>query len=187
MDAGDQIALVALIVSIASLAVAVWAIRYAKSSAKSARDSANEAARLRRIEADRRHAELAPKPIERLEACYEGTPPDLGTFTEFTVDGAGAYRIQVFAITDGTSRIQLCEPMLIHAGRSVYLQIDPSRESRGIITTRELLIKFWPPLESDDTDPWSCPCGKPTGETADAPGHWEQRVPVDYRPAFQIL
>ncbi|MEO3786962.1 hypothetical protein ABGB12_26870 [Actinocorallia sp. B10E7] len=46
--------------------------------------------------------------------------------------------------------------------------------------TQEVLFKFWPPLEADDADPWSCHCDKPTGETMDGPGHWEQRVQVEY-------
>jgi hypothetical protein len=57
--------------------------------------------------------------------------------------------------------------------------IEPWGSGREEPGTKEILFKFWPPVEGVDRgEVWSCGCGRPGGETMEGPGHWERRVKV---------
>lgn len=182
MDAGDWIALAAFV-------VAVGAGYFAAVSARAARRSADEAARLSGIEAERRHDEredrhdrLAPPHPGKVAATLEdsaiGGSPSL--FATITVPRA--YRVQA-AGWNGTSRTPISLPLLIHANQPYRFHIEHWPAGREEPQTREVWFRFWPPIEDiDDTDPWTCPCGRPARENTDKPSHWELRVRVTYDP-----
>lgn len=188
MDASDWIALSALVVAAASCAVAVWAIVYARRSAQASRDSADEARRLREIGADRRtdekeqrHEHLAPELPSELEAEFRENERLGGghgsLFGAITIPRS--YRVKAVAVM-GQSRTELGLSMVVAPGREVEFQIEPWHPDQEAARTTEILFRFWPPIEGDDVPTWGCGCGRPTGETLDGPGHWEQRVKVNY-------
>ncbi|WP_162642339.1 hypothetical protein [Streptosporangium sp. 'caverna'] len=181
MDAGDWIAVAALVVALA-------AGYFAAISARAARRSANEAARLSGIEAERRrdereerHERLAPSHpgsiVAVLEESAVGGPKNL--FGSITVPRD--YRVQAEGwVRDSYTLLSL--PLLLHANRPYRFHIEHWPPDREEPQTQEVRFHFWPPVDVDDTDPWTCSCGRPTGENADSFGHWELRVPITYEP-----
>ncbi|WP_030171231.1 hypothetical protein [Spirillospora albida] len=197
MDAGDWIALG---VGTASVMIAIVALRYSRSSAASsarsaaagqdsaqaAERSAQKAERLSDIETERRHEHLAPEHPGEIVADQERRDGHASLFGEITVKRA--YRVQAFAESGGsTSPISglptLLEPYVPHR-----FHIEHMPEGRGIPRTERVLFKFWPPVEGVDGDaPWTCPCGRPTGQDTNRDGHWEHRIPVTRADPTQNL
>lgn len=187
MEASDWIALAALVVAAAGFGVSVWAIVYARRSAQASRDSADEARRLREIEADRRadekehrHEQLAPDLPAEIEAELGGAwSAGQGTlFGSIRVDRA--YRVRAFGRA-GESLTPLSLPSVAPAGERVRFAIEAWASGRREPNIKEVVFKFWPPVDgADQTSAWNCGCGRPTGETMDGPGHWERRVRVGY-------
>lgn len=195
MGASDWIALAALVVAVAGLAVAVQAAVSSHRSAKSAERSAEEAAKSRAIDEDRRrqereqrHEDLAPdlpgninaefRPNERLGGGH-------GSLFGKIVVPRG-YRVRAVALM-GQSRSELGLGMVVVPGREVEFQIEQWHPDQEAPRTAEIVFRFWPPLEGDDVPSWECGCDRPTGETADGPGHWEHRATVTYiNPASNI-
>lgn len=203
------IAAVAAVTGIAALVVAVLSynrskdsIREAKRSADQAersadhageavveaRRSADEAKRMREVDEDRRRQERE----QRHEQLAPGLPVEINAeFRENERLGGGqgslfgavtvprGYRVKAEAVM-GRSRTELGLSMVAAPGREIEFQIEPWHPDQEAARTGEVLFRFWPPLEGDDVSTWGCGCGRPTGETLDGPGHWEQRVKVNY-------
>lgn len=180
MDTSDWIALAALVVAAAGFGVSVWAIVYA-------RRSADEARRMREIEADRRadekerrHEELAPDVPAEIEAELGGAW-QLGhgsLFGSFLV--GRPYRVRAFG-RSGESLTPLSLPSIAPGGELIRFAIEPWSPGRNRPAIQEILFKFWPPVEGVDRgEVWSCGCGRPGGDTMEGPGHWERRVKVGF-------
>jgi hypothetical protein len=91
-----------------------------------------------------------------------------------------AYRVQAVAWM-GNSSTQISLPLLLEPNRPYRFPIEPWPPERTRPKTQEVRFRFWPPVAgADDTDPWTCRCGRPTGEDPSGPGHWERRVPVTF-------
>lgn len=188
MDTSDWIALAALVVAAAGFGVSVWAIVYSRRSAAASRDSADEARRLREIEADRRadekesrHERLDPGLPSELEAEFRANEEIGGghgsLFARITVPRG--YRVKAEALM-GQSRQGIGLGLVVEANREVEFQIEPWFPNQEKPRTKETVFRFWPPLEGDNVPVWGCGCGRPTGETVDGPGHWEQRALVKF-------
>jgi hypothetical protein len=68
---------------------------------------------------------------------------------------------------------------LLKAGRPYEFEICQWQRDFDEFPIQELLLKFWPPVATDEVEYWSCPCGRPIGPTGGYPrGHWERRVKV---------
>lgn len=183
MDASDWIALGALAVALAGFGVSVWAIVYS-------RRSANEARRIREIEADRRtqekeqrHEALAPNLPGELEAQYQEGPghaPGEGVlFVRFRVPRM--YRVRAFARA-GESTEQLHLDVVAKPDRDLEVVIERWHPERTEPRTEEVLFRFWAPTSEDaHLANWHCPCDRwMTGEVTEAEGHWEYRVKVSF-------
>lgn len=82
----------------------------------------------------------------------------------------------------GDSCTVLSLPLLLRANQPYRFHIEhwpPGREEPQI---KEVRFHFWPPVDADDTPPWTCSCGRPTGDNPDNFGHWELYVPITYEP-----
>ncbi|MEU9886966.1 hypothetical protein [Sphaerisporangium sp. NPDC051011] len=153
-------------------------------SAAAATKSADEAARLTQIEAARdrvaneaSHRQLAPAHPGEIAATLEGEAHNASLFGSITL--TGTYRVQAQGVVGETRTAISGLPLLLHAHKPHRFHIEHWPKDRKRPQTTEILFRFWPPIaEIDDTDPWTCPCGRPTGETMNGPGHWEMRVPV---------
>ncbi|TYK45103.1 hypothetical protein [Actinomadura decatromicini] len=188
MDTSDLIALAALVVAAAGFGVSVWAIVYSRRSAAASRDSADEARRLREIESDRRtdekqrrHEELAPELPPEIEAVVGGAW-QLGMGALYgTIRVRRSYRVRAYGRA-GESLTPLSLPSIVPAGEPLQFVIEPwtsALRTGGEPSIKEILFKFWPPVEGvDHGEVWSCGCGRPGGETMEGPAHWERRVRV---------
>lgn len=203
MSTSDWIALTAVVVTVAGLGVAVIAAYFARVSARAgnvsaeaSRRSAEEAAAIVAIERERRseerevrHADLAPpNPGEIITELRPN--PRTGQSSLFgTITLPRGYRVRAARkyADGGSSDIGIA--MLPPPNRVVDFHIEHWPPGATDVQTQELVFKFWPPLDIDDTDTWSCPCGRPTAEAMDGPGHWEWRVGVSDpgRPGIKIL
>ncbi len=158
----------------------------AKASAEAAGRSADEAERMTRIESDRlrderdaRHEALAPVLEGKVTIDLEGANPNrLGLFGWITL--ARTYRVQAEGWTGSALTPTSGLPVLLHAHTRYKFHIEHWPNGRTKPQTQELRFRFWPPVaDLDDTDAWTCPCHRPSGETMNGPGHWEVRVPVE--------
>lgn len=166
----------------------------ARVSAEASRRSADEAAALTRIEGERRseererwHHELGPgAPSAIVAELREGTATS-SLFGSIIVPRG--YRILADAQfhSGGSTRIGVPTPLRANQPSEFQIEQWPPGATRPV--SKEIRFRFWPPLEGDGVDVWTCPCGRPTGESMDGPGHWEWQVPVvyeDYDPARSI-
>src|SRR5439155_25923889 len=95
---------------------------------------------------------------------------------------ARGYRIQAEAILDSGTSTSAGLGNVLHPNREEKFHFEQWPPGSKKAKTREIRIRFWPPLDGDGVDVWDCPCGRPTGESMDGPGHWEWRVKVEYEP-----
>lgn len=188
MEASDWIALAALVVAAAGFVVAVWAIVYSRRSSQASRDSADEARRLREIEADRRtdekerrHEEVAPDLPPEIEAELVGAhvAGHVSLFGAIRMDRA--YRVRAYGRVEA-SLVPLSLPSVLPGrGELVRFAIEHWTDGQEEPRTAEIMFKFWPPVDGVDRgEVWSCGCGRPGGETLEGPGHWERRVKVSF-------
>lgn len=182
MTRSDWIASAAAVAAFLGVAVALWALVYA-------RRSAAEARRLRELEADRReeerqrwHEELGPDLPGEIVAEFRPHPrlgAGMGSLWG-KVSFPKTYRVKAVARM-GQSRTDLSVPMLVERGQTVDFEIELWHPDQERAKTDEIVFKVWPPVrDADDTPAWSCGCGRPTGESLDGEGHWGQRVKVIY-------
>lgn len=173
-------------IAIGSAGLAGWAVLYARSSARSGKDSAasarrsaDEAARISTIETERWHDDhKPPSPGQIVAELRAGTPAD-SLWGKISVPHG--YRVNADAYYDTGGSTLLSLPLL-HPNQVYDLHIEQWPPGSTRPKVKEVRIRFWPPLDVDKIDAWTCPCGRPTGETTDGPGHWEWRVPVVYDP-----
>jgi hypothetical protein len=158
-----------------------------ESAAETGRRTADEAAALTEIERDRRQSERqerhenhAPLSPGRIIAELRDGTATASLFGSITV--TAGYRVLADAqfATGGSTRIGL--PSILHPNQPYDFQIEQWPPGSTQPVTKEIRFRFWPPIEGDGVDGWTCPCGRPTGESLDGPGHWEWRVPVVYNP-----
>lgn len=192
MDASDWIAVVAVVVAVIGLVVTVVATRIARDAKdisedakEAAEKSANEAAAMTRIEAERRAEEREawhmrfkpPQPAEFAPVLRKGEPTD-SLFGSITVEHG--YRVRAEAIRSDGSRTPLSLTVL-HPNRPTEFHIEQWPPGQTQPVTKEVRIGFWPPRAGDDLDLWACGCDRPSDESAGSPGHWEWKVPVVWR------
>jgi len=134
-----------------------------------------------------RHDELAPPVrdhvVARLKYREPGKP---SLWTTLTLGGSRAYRVEiegVFAETGGFTTLSL--PLFIEPGEhSIHLEQWASDQEKPKIG--DILMRFWAPVEGDDTDLWDCQCGRPTASApklgAKTPGHWTRKIKVEFDP-----
>lgn len=194
MDMSDLIALGAAVVAAAGLGVSVWALVYASRSAAAARDSADEAARLTRIEEERRreerqrwHHEREPDLPPEVELKYRDSPghgPGDGALWA-TVTFPGTYQVRAFAMA-GPSWTPLSLNSVTKPGQAVELMVERWPRGKETLHTEEILFRFWPPEQRGGTAAWRCDCGAPVRVSEEGEGHWERRVKVTYRHPFVL-
>lgn len=206
MTTADKIALASTIVAIIATLIAVPSVLYARVAARAATDSAltgrlsaaasqesaeasrrsaEEAAKITVIETARRaeerqrlHDDLGPKPPGEIAAeLHKGSATD-SLFGSITVPRGYRVIADALYVSGGSTRVALTS--IIHPNRREDFQIEPWPPGSKHPVTKEIKFRFWPPLEVDNLDTWTCPCGRPTGESMNGPGHWEWTVPVSY-------
>lgn len=156
-----------------------------RDSAEAARRSADEAAALNEIEAERRveerarwHHELGPTPPGKFVAeSRKGTPTDT-LVAAITVPRG--YRIRAEAIFHDGGSTSAGLGNVLRPNQEAEFHFEQWPPGRKQAVTKEIWIRFWPPLDGDNVEVWTCSCGRPTGEALDGPGHWEWTVPVVY-------
>jgi hypothetical protein len=181
LDTSDWIAVTAVGVSVASMGVSYLWGRYsakaARDSAMSARRSADEAAAMTKLSLEQRHDDLAPGPAPaEIAATVRGGGVTDSLVGSITVPRGYRVKATAYFRTGGSTELSI-GPVL-HANQPVMFQVEKWPPGSEKPVTKEIRFRFWPPIEGDDVEPWSCRCGKPTGDTMDGPGHWEWRVPV---------
>ena len=139
---------------------------------KHARESAEEAAEVRRIEADRQHEDLKPVAPAKIETELRDDTL-WGSVTvqdrDYLVSATGIYS------TGGEYQIELI-PRLLRANQPREFPIESWPEGATGPKTREIRFRLWPP--NDGASSWACRCGRPEGEDANSDGHWQWVVPV---------
>lgn len=206
MSTSDWIALAALLVAIIGTASATFYARRsaktAEGAAESARKSAAEAAALTAIEADRRveekeaaHDRQGPVPPAEIELEFKPNRNVGGGHGSLfaTITAPRGYRVQAQAVYDNGTRTGTGLGTTVKPNQPEEFFVEHWHPDQTEPKTKELWIRFWPPLEPDGLDVWTCPCGRPTGESlggasGNDPGHWEWRVPVVfYRPRVRTI
>jgi hypothetical protein len=193
MNLSDWIAGVSAVAAIGSVGVTIQfgraSMRVSRQAAESARQTVDEAAKMRAIEGDRRaeeredlHMRFRPKPPAEIVAELVDGTPIKSLFGSITVQYG--YRVKADAYFHGSGSTPLSISTL-HPNQPADIHIEQWPPGRTHPVTKEIRFRFWPPLESDGVDVWTCSCGRPTGESMDGPGHWELTVPVVYNPPTQ--
>lgn len=201
MNSSDWIALAALLVAVAGTGSATF---YARRSAKtaedaaaSARKSADEAAALTAIEADRRreekdrwHHELAPSlPNEIVATLEKGPYNQYSVIGALTLAGTKAYRVDAEALFVRGGGTPVSLPLVLEPGAHTF-HIEHWAPDQEFPAVGAIAFKFWAPVEQDETELWDCPCGQPTAETAGRGGHWTRTIRVafkDDRPRLRSI
>lgn len=174
--------IVGVVGGIAGPWIAIVARRDSRDSAEASRDSANEAAKVSRIENQRQHEAFRPELPNEIEAQKR----DASLFGSITVDRD--YRIAATGLYDESSSHEIGMPLLIRAGQPQSFQIDHLPPGAKEPRTKAILFRFWPPVaDVDGVEPWACPCGQPATENVNGKGHWERRVPVHYYDALDSV
>jgi hypothetical protein len=129
------------------------------------------------------HERLGPGPVPDLGVKLEANPR--GSGLPKTLFGAATvprdYRVQARAVT-GNSYSPIGLDLLLHGGRTYRFAIEQWPPDRTESKVEYVLFRFWPPADIDGVNVWSCPCGRPVADVDErAPGHWEWRVPIDYK------
>jgi hypothetical protein len=135
-----------------------------------------------RIQAERqeRHERRTPQPPGQIIAELREGRATASLFGSINVPTGYRVIAEAQFATGGSTRIGL--PSVLHPNRPYDFEIEKWPPGSTQPVTREIRLRFWPPIEGDDVDWWTCPCGRPTGESLDGPGHWEWRVPIVYNP-----
>lgn len=187
----DDVRTAATVGSVLVASTAVWfARRSSKSAAESARnskrsadnsersaDTAGEALKLQRRQ---RHEALAPAKPAAIETTQRETATAGGSaFGTFTVGRDYRVRAERVFRGGGTSRLSL--DLVLRASEVHEFEVDRMAPDREDLDVVEIKFHFWPPVESDPVEHWTCPCGLPTNDE-DGPGHWFFTVPVKPPP-----
>jgi hypothetical protein len=145
-------------------------------SAKASERSADEAAALNRLEHNREHERFRPKAPAKIDAKLE----DGSLFGRITVPHD--YRVEATGLYSTSASHTIAMPPLLRANQPHRFHIEHWPPGATELKTREILFRFWPPAAEDggDGESWACACGRPVGQGAGGPGHWEWRVPVMY-------
>lgn len=200
MDGSDWIALTAVVVAVLS---GGGAIKYARRSAVhsqrsadhagesvvEARRAADEAARLTRIEEERRveerarwHHEREPDLPGEIDLEYRDSPggsPGDGALWG-TVTFPHTYQVRAFTVA-GSSWSPLSLDSVTQPGRPVEFMVERWPRGKEALHTDEVVFRFWPPAVAEDgTAVWRCGCGHSVQATEEGQGHWERRVKVRY-------
>ncbi|MFB9880969.1 hypothetical protein ACFFMN_23775 [Planobispora siamensis] len=146
-------------------------------SAAASEKSAADASVVVEMSVARRHEELGlPQPVElQLEVKTGGLN---GRWLAGTITLPRRYRVQAEARWGCFFSTHLHLPDFAE-GRQEFF-IEHWKDVQETPVTDLVVIRLWPPVDGDEPNPWSCPCGGPTGETLSGPGHWEVRIPIDY-------
>ncbi|MGW4413073.1 hypothetical protein ACWEJ6_54650, partial [Nonomuraea sp. NPDC004702] len=150
--------------------------------AAAAERSADEAAKVARVELDRWHQEMAPqhpgilKPRLRKPENGRGRAWYVGT-----IDLPRSYRVLGEAHFTGGNGYQRLDVGLFEAGPTqLQFFLADAQQAQESTPYSAVVLRFWPPLPGDEPHPWSCTCGRPDGATGEGAGHWELRIPIDW-------
>ncbi|MFG1680746.1 hypothetical protein ACGFNP_11310 [Nonomuraea sp. NPDC049269] len=189
---------IAIVIAYASYRASARSADASETSAVASKDSAKEAAKLTQIESQRRqderedrHELLAPALPREIETTLEqgSISGHKSLFANVVVTSPRNYRAHVVGWT-GTSMVPVSGLDLQVLGQRMYkLHIEHWAADQEAPHVKELRFKFWPPMGVDESNPWSCACGRPTSEDTERLGHWEIRLPVERprRPRIRIL
>ena len=172
----------------ASAVIAGLAKRDSRRSADAAEKSASEAAKLSAIEQERRdeererrHEDLWPHPPEKIETELREGGATRSLFGSVMV--TRTYRVRAEALRENGGSAPLSLPMVLRPYRKVSFEIEKWPDGKTKPQTKEIKVLFWPPVEGDDADVWTCKCDRSTGESLDGDGHWKWVVKVADPPA----
>jgi hypothetical protein len=143
-----------------------------------ARQSAEEAAKVRRIEGDRQHEALKPTAPAKIETKRRHETL-WGTVTVHDRD----YQVKAVGIYSTGGEHLLEASYLLRANQTHEFPIEPWPHGTTEPKTREIRFSFWPPTDGA----WHCRCGRPENEDASKDGHWKLVVPVSYYDVTQSI
>jgi hypothetical protein len=155
----------------------------AERAAKAAEDATAEARRLSSVEMDRRHEELSPG--HSLKVTFDASPDERlrGGHRSLmaVIEVSRTYRVRAVARL-GNASWDLGLPPVLLAGQPTTVEVEKWPPDRTKPEAKELVLRFWPPADTDDVEPWTCRCGRPAAEGPgwEPAGHWERVVPVEY-------
>lgn len=132
---------------------------------------------LARVSFQQEHDRLAPEPPEELRAEIDR---DGNVFVSIANTSRRDYRLRALATKDNSS-FPLGPPPVFRAGETVRVFIERVSSSGSDPNMSHVLFKFWPPVEVDGVDLWSCPCDRPADEGphgSNGQPHWSWRLPL---------
>jgi len=156
------------------------AVEAARDSAESSRRSADEAAAVARIEADREHHRLGPTQTTVPTSFNE--PHAAGHRDLFgTIILARDYRVRAFIELGPNGRSEASLPAAVLRANEPYrIFIEKWPPGQTKPEASAVLLKLWPPVETDAVEHWTCRCGRPLVDSRrDDPGHWDVRLPLE--------
>lgn len=184
----NTLAVKANLLAAESNGIAAEALQVSRESAISARESASAAS----ASADHERSALQMQRDERHERCRPALPARLdvqvkrgGPNSEFyyaELELDDDYRVEATTFT-GNSSSRTPMDALVRKGAKTQVFIEHIAPGQDGVRAERIKFRFWPPVETDGVDTWTCGCGAP--ELPDGGrGHWEREVPL-YRPPMQ--
>jgi hypothetical protein len=169
----------ALLVSIGALAVS-WL--YGARSANSARESADDARKVRKAELEREHRDYPPV-LGDLEFVWETNPRTNKPNQFMTFRLSRTYRVFGDAVNDNDSRSPLGNGM---GGAFESGTIHRIFVSDDINPPKAVELRFFPPVDGDPGETWSCPCDRDAVPDVQKKGHWVVQEVVPPQPEVMV-
>ncbi|WP_061294191.1 hypothetical protein [Herbidospora cretacea] len=156
----------------------------AERAAAAAESSARDASTTAKLDTGRWHREMGPEHPGVLDVeLRKSTLGDNGWGLFGKITFPRGYRVDAHAAWRSDNR-----PVIRPLGFPVYLPgpqpfeffVERFSQDQTRPVVEEVVIHMWPPLDGDQPDLWSCPCGEPASREADLGPHWEMRIPVKF-------
>jgi hypothetical protein len=150
-------------------------------AAKAAEDAVADSARIATLEFEKRHDELSPRKGLKVYFGVDEIMNGGHRLLWVVVEAPRTYRVRAVARV-GHASWALGVPPVLHANRrTAKVEVEEWPPSRDRPEAQEIVLRFWPPVDVDQVEHWTCRCGRPLdGDAASGlAGHWEVIVPVD--------
>lgn len=175
----DAEASAAMIAALAALVALLFAARSARASQR----AADYAETVAQIEREHRHDLLNPEGLTPFSFKLEigaifGREFVMGSFSP-----PRTYQVQMITYPHvGEPKIHDVQLAHAHHVETIPIESYPAINGADCPSTTAIRLRFWPPRPEDDTDHWSCLCGRPEAYDPDGLGHWEVYMKVPASP-----
>lgn len=104
-------------------------------------------------------------------------------FFTFTPPPGYRYGGHTTSRTGGNGPLNSTPSLVLEAGSPVKIYVETVPANVFESQVKALNLRFWPPVEDDRGEPWTCPCGSNVDPEGDA--HWIINVDVALPPATE--